>query len=160
MTISQQLAGGRSVVISALLVDEVKTAPPSFDKRYAELTAGADLIVYNGHAGLGSNIAALQTEVAFVGKSESVLYTSDLLPAGKYVFTLLADAALPGGDADLRVRAGAAPDLTQTWKCKSYVGNSNERCVLQLAAPAKIFMSVTGDAPGVQSHFELRAFAQ
>ena len=278
VTLTQQLPGGRSVVISALLVDEVKSAPPSFDKRYAELTAGADLIVYNGHAGLGSNIAALQTkgaffpgkyqivfldgcdtfaylddvlgqrraalnpddpagtkyldvvtnampayfnnmpsatmalvnallddahprtypaifrdvsadhvvvatgeednvfvpgmqskawplaapitEAGFVGKSESVLYTSELLPAGKYVFTLLPDAAFPGGDADLRVRAGAAPDLTQTWKCRSYVGNSNERCVLQLAAPAKVFMSVTGDAAGVQSHFELRAFAQ
>ena len=278
VTVSQQLPGGRSVVISALLVDEVKTAPASFDKRYAELTAGADLIVYNGHAGLGSNIAALQTkgaffpgkyqivfldgcdtfayldnalaarraalnpddvagtkyldvvtnampaffnnmpsstmalvnallddgnprtypaifkdistdhvvvatgeednvftpgmraaawptattptEAGFVGKSESVLYTSDVLPAGKYVFELLPDAAFAGGDADLRVRAGAAPDLTQTWKCKSYTGNSNERCVLSLAAPAKVFMSVTGDALGVQSHFELRAFVQ
>jgi hypothetical protein len=104
--------------------------------------------------------ANLITDAGFVGKSESVLYTSDVLPAGKYVFELLPDAAFAGGDADLRVRAGVAPDLTQTYKCKSYVGNSNERCVLSLAAPAKVFMSVTGDATGVQSHFELRAFAQ
>ena len=105
-------------------------------------------------------VVKVHTDAGFVGKSESVLYQSDLLPAGKYVFTLLADAAFPGGDADLRVRAGVAPDLTQTYKCKSYIGNSNERCVLSLAAPAKVFMSVTGDALGVQSHFELRAFAQ
>ena len=278
VTLRKDLGGGRDVVVTALLVDEVKTAPASFDKRYGELTAGADLIVYNGHAGLGSNIASLQlkgnffpgkyqivffdgcdtfayldntlanrraalnpddpagtryldivtnampayfnnmpaatmalinallddahprtypaifrdvsadhvvvatgeednvytpglhtpawpnatpiTELGFVAKRETVLYTSPVLPAGKYVFTLLPDAAFPGGDADLRVRAGAAPDLTQTWKCPSYVANSNERCVLKLAAPAKVFMSVTGDALGVQSHFELRAFAQ
>jgi hypothetical protein len=265
--------------VTALLVDEARTAPAAFQKRYAELTPGADMIVYNGHAGLGSNIAALQqmgnffpgkyqiafldgcdsfaylddtlakrraalnpddpsgtkyldivtnampayfdnmptatmalfnallddahpktyqaimqnispdhvvmatneednvytpgmsaaawpsaagviTEVGFVGKSESVLYTSDLLPAGKYVFELVPEGAFPGGDGDLRVRAGAAPDTTQTYKCKSYIANSNERCAMTLAAPTKVFMSVTGDAAGVQSHFELRVFAQ
>jgi hypothetical protein len=100
------------------------------------------------------------TEVGFVGKSESVLYASDLLPAVKYVFELAPEGAFPGGDGDLRVRAGAAPDATQTYKCKSYIANSNERCALTLAAPAKMLMSVTGDAAGVQNHYELRVFAQ
>lgn len=100
------------------------------------------------------------TEAGFVGTSEAVLYTSDLLSAKTYVFELVFECAFPGGDCDLRVRAGAAPETTQTYKCKSYIANSNERCAMTLAAPSKVFMSVTGDAAGVQSHYELRVFAQ
>lgn len=53
------LPDGRRVEIVSLLVDNVRTAPRSFDERYGELSATADLIFYNGHAGLGSNIRAL-----------------------------------------------------------------------------------------------------
>jgi hypothetical protein len=48
------------------------------------------------------------------------------------------------------------PDLT--YKCRSYVGNTNERCKLTISAPAKIYATVTGDATGTDSHFLLRAF--
>ncbi len=269
-----QLPNGRSVSIAALLVDEVKTAPPSFDKRYAELTAGADVIIYNGHAGLGSNVASLAQkgaffpgkyqivffdgcdtfayaddtlatrraalnpddvsgtkyldvvtnampayfvnmsdasmalihallhpespktypaifqgisadhvvvamgeednvfqpgtplsprfsnlhETGFVGYAESVVYTTELLPAGTYSFQLTADPAFPGGDGDLRVRAGAAPIPGPTYKCKSYIGNTNEKCTLTLSAPAKVYLSVTGDKQAMQSHYDLRAW--
>ena len=47
------------VVVHALLVDNVRTAGAAFDARYGELSRFADLIVYNGHAGLGANIRAL-----------------------------------------------------------------------------------------------------
>ena len=50
---------GTFISVNMLLVEGVTVAPPSFDKRYAELTPGADLIIYNGHAGLGANVAAL-----------------------------------------------------------------------------------------------------
>lgn len=274
VTLEAQLPAGRRAVISALLVDEVQSAPLSFDRRYAELTPGADLILYNGHAGLGANVRALQAkgqffpgqyqivffdgcdtfaylddalaarraplnpddpsgtkyldvvtnampayfsnmpeasmaligallddqnprsynaifrgvskehvvvatgeednvfrpglaparwnalaEEGFVAKGETVAYSTELLPAGRYLFTLVPDPARPGGDADLRVRAGAAPDLSLTWKCRSYTGNSNERCLLTLAAPAKVFLTVTGDKAGVESAFELRGNA-
>ena len=53
------LADGRTVVVDALLVDNVRTAPIEFDTLYAELSGTADLIIYNGHAGLGANIRAL-----------------------------------------------------------------------------------------------------
>ena len=274
VVIQAQLPNGRTVSVAALLVDEVKTAPPSFDKRYAELSAGADLIVYNGHAGLGSNVASLALKGAFfpgkyqivffdgcdtfayaddtlatrraalntddptgtkymdvvtnampaffanmsdasmalirallnpevpksypaifhevsadhvvvamgeednvfrpgtpltprfsklhengfVGYGESVVYTTDLLPAGSYSFQLTADWAFPSGDGDLRVRAGSAPLPGPTYKCKSYVGNTNEKCTLKLTAPSKVFLSVTGDKQGAQSHFDLRGF--
>ena len=47
------------VVVHALLVDNVRTAGATFDARYGELSKNADLIIYNGHAGLGANIRAL-----------------------------------------------------------------------------------------------------
>lgn len=50
---------GRLARVTLLLVDNVRTAPASFDQRYGELSADADLIFYNGHAGLGANIRAL-----------------------------------------------------------------------------------------------------
>jgi len=50
---------GRKVQIVALLVDNVRTAGAAFDRRYEELSTEADLIFYNGHAGLGSNVRAL-----------------------------------------------------------------------------------------------------
>ena len=125
------------------------------------------VVVANGeednvfHPGMAIAPRWSTAEEGFVGKRESVLYTSDLLQAGTYVFQLSPDPSIAGGDADLRVRPGAmptpAPDLT--WKCKSYVGNSNERCKLTLSSPQRVYMTVTGDALGIQSHFLLRAFA-
>jgi len=267
------LGGGRNATISALLVDEVSSASAAWAKRYAELVAGADMILYNGHAGLGANVAALEKmgaffpakyqviffdgcdtfayaddtlaqrraalnpddpagtryldvitnampayfanmadgsmalirallhpeapksyqaifretaqshvvvaqgeednafapglllaprwnalrETGFVGKAETVQYTVDLA-AGTYSFQLMPDAAFAGGDADLRVRAGSAPPLTAEFKCKSYVYNSNEKCTMKLAAPARVYMTVTGDKLGVQSRYVLRAW--
>jgi len=59
VTYEATLADGRKVVVDALLVDNVRTAGAEFDARYAELSGTADLIIYNGHAGLGANIRAL-----------------------------------------------------------------------------------------------------
>lgn len=49
----------RRIRIVSILVDNVRTAGRDFDDRYGELSTDADLIVYNGHAGLGANIRAL-----------------------------------------------------------------------------------------------------
>jgi hypothetical protein len=56
------LPDGRAVEVVALLVDNVRTAGADFNHRYAELTPEADLIIYNGHAGLGANIRALASK--------------------------------------------------------------------------------------------------
>jgi hypothetical protein len=53
------LPDGRTLVINALLVDEVSSASDAFYARYEQLSTNADLIVYNGHAGLGANIRTL-----------------------------------------------------------------------------------------------------
>ncbi len=96
-------------------------------------------------------------EEGFVGKGEVVAYSADLQP-GSYVFALSPDPSAPGGDGDLRVRAGAMLTPDQTYKCRSYLGNTNERCKLTVTAPQKVYLTVTGDAALTQSHFLLRGF--
>jgi hypothetical protein len=54
-----ELSGGRKVVVNTLLVDNVSTASSTFYARYESLSTRADIIVYNGHAGLGQNVRAL-----------------------------------------------------------------------------------------------------
>ncbi len=53
------LPDGKLVQIHALLVDSVANAGREFYARYEELSTRADLIAYNGHAGLGQNVRAL-----------------------------------------------------------------------------------------------------
>jgi hypothetical protein len=269
------LEGGRTLTITALLVDSVPTVSATWDKRYNELTAGADLIMYNGHAGLGANVRALAAKGKFfpgkyqifymdgcdtfayfdgalaatraklnaddptgtkymevitnampayfvnmpnaamalvsalgnpaapksyntifksiddsqiavvtgeednvyvptytpgpkwsglsatgdVGKSESVPFVTDVLQPGTYVFSTTADALHPGGDADLRVRVGAVPAgaPSTTYKCQSYLYNSNEKCTIKVTTPARVYLSVTGDSL-TRSFYRLQAY--
>lgn len=267
------LPGGGRVQVAALLVDELRSASAAFDARYSELSAGADVILYNGHAGLGSNVRALEAkgkfmpgkyqivfingcdtfayvddtlaqkrallnaddpkgtkymdvvtnampayfssmpdaamallgsladraapkswqsifrsidsaqvvtvtgeednvynasyktpvrwaraEVGAVAKGASVSYETETLPAGSYSFVMAPDGSTPGGDADLYVRVGAAPSATSTYKCPSYVANSNEKCVVKLTAPAKIYFRAVGDKTGVSSKYRIDAY--
>ncbi len=82
------LPEGRRVKVTALLVDNVRTAGRTFDDRYEALSATADLIVYNGHAGLGANIRALaqkgqwetgQYVVVFMNGCDSYAYIDSAL---------------------------------------------------------------------------------
>lgn len=50
---------GRQMVVTALLIDNPQAYNPTFDARYNALSATADVIIYNGHAGLGANVRAL-----------------------------------------------------------------------------------------------------
>lgn len=59
------LPDGRTVEVVTLLVDNVRTAGATFDARYESLSGGADMIFYNGHAGLGANVEALARKGAF-----------------------------------------------------------------------------------------------
>jgi hypothetical protein len=49
-----------------LLIDSPKVAGAAFDARYAALTQHADLIIYDGHAGLGANVRALAQKGSFL----------------------------------------------------------------------------------------------
>jgi hypothetical protein len=57
-----RLDEGRDVVVTAILVDNVRTAGADFTARYEALSRDADMIAYNGHAGLGANIRALASK--------------------------------------------------------------------------------------------------
>ncbi len=59
VTFSATLPDGKKVSITALLVDNVRTADQRFNERYNALSTNADIITYNGHAGLGDNVRAL-----------------------------------------------------------------------------------------------------
>lgn len=71
---STTLADGRTVRVVAILVDNVRTAGAAFDARYAELTPTADLIFYNGHAGLGSNTRALARKGRWMAGKYAIVF--------------------------------------------------------------------------------------
>lgn len=68
------LPGGKKVEIYALLVDNVRTAGPTFDDRYEALSTTSDFIVYNGHAGLGANIRALAQKGKWVKGQYAIFF--------------------------------------------------------------------------------------
>ena len=88
ITVEAVLASGRQIKSTALLVDNVRTAGARFDARYEELSRYADLIVYNGHAGLGANVRALankgdwqegQYSVVFMNGCDTYAYVDEAL---------------------------------------------------------------------------------
>ncbi|MBI3072408.1 MAG: hypothetical protein HYY84_09870 [Deltaproteobacteria bacterium] len=85
---TKELANGRRISVVAILTDELKSEGAAFDKRYNEVSTGADLIAYSGHAGLGSNIAALtqkgrwfpgKYQVFFMNGCDTFAYDNDAM---------------------------------------------------------------------------------
>ncbi len=74
IVVEATLPDGKRVKATALLVDNVRTAGESFDLRYEALSRTADLIVYNGHAGLGANVRALANKGDWVTGQYSVVF--------------------------------------------------------------------------------------
>ncbi|MGE0868480.1 MAG: PPC domain-containing protein [Kofleriaceae bacterium] len=62
------LPDGKQIRVVALLTDNVRLGllQPAFRARYESLSTRADYIVYNGHAGLGTNVRALANAGAWV----------------------------------------------------------------------------------------------
>lgn len=74
ITFRGTMSDGKTVNVVAILVDNVRTAPASFTTRYNSLSGDADLIVYNGHAGLGANIRALAQKGRWVEGQYSIVF--------------------------------------------------------------------------------------
>jgi len=74
ITFRATLADGKKVTVNALLVDEISSAPESFYTRYEALSASADIIAYNGHAGLGQNVRALANRGRFLPAKYLMLF--------------------------------------------------------------------------------------
>lgn len=70
------LPDGKKIHVVALLTDNVNTglSQPAFRARYEALSTRADYIVYNGHAGLGSNVRALAQRGKWVAGQYVVVY--------------------------------------------------------------------------------------
>jgi len=91
ITISATLPGGKTVRVVALMVDNVRTAGATFDARYELLSSDADLIVYNGHAGLGANVRALAAKGDWV-EGQYVIVFMNGCDTYAYIDTALFDA--------------------------------------------------------------------
>lgn len=74
VTIESTLPDGRKVRLTSLLVDNVRESGPAFEQRYADLSTKADVIVYNGHAGLGQNVRALARMGRFEPGKYQIIY--------------------------------------------------------------------------------------
>ncbi|MBI3074345.1 MAG: PPC domain-containing protein [Deltaproteobacteria bacterium] len=74
ITFRVSLPAGKSVEVVALLVDNVRTAGPAFDARYEQLSTRADIIAYNGHAGLGQNVRALARKGKWVAGQYVIVF--------------------------------------------------------------------------------------
>jgi len=74
VTIAATLPNGKKLTVTALLVDNVSSAPQSFYTRYESLSTEADLIFYNGHAGLGQNVRALANRGEFRAEKYQIFF--------------------------------------------------------------------------------------
>lgn len=93
------LADGRKVVVTALLVDNVRTAGADFNARYGELSRDADLITYNGHAGLGANVRALARKGEWITGQYAIVFMNGC-DTYAYVDSALFDAHAEVNDDD------------------------------------------------------------
>ncbi len=74
VTLESTLPSGKKIVLTSFLVDNVREGGPAFEKRYNELSGQADVIVYNGHAGLGQNVRALARMGSFERGKYQLVY--------------------------------------------------------------------------------------
>ena len=68
------LPDGKIVKVTALLVNAITEVPAGFNARYEALTPTADVIMYNGHAGLGQNVRALAAKGKWVANKYQVFF--------------------------------------------------------------------------------------
>ena len=73
---SATLPDGKKIHVLALLTDNLDDglSQPAFRKRYEDASTRADFIVYNGHAGLGTNIRALASAGKWVAGQYVVVF--------------------------------------------------------------------------------------
>jgi hypothetical protein len=74
VTIESTLPNGKKVKLTSFLVDNVREGGAAFESRYNALSGDADVIVYNGHAGLGENVRALARMGTFKPNKYQIVY--------------------------------------------------------------------------------------
>jgi hypothetical protein len=99
ITFTATIATGKTLEVTALLVDNVRTAGPAFDARYADLSGTADFIAYNGHAGLGANVRALAQKGEWIEGQYAIVFMNGC-DTFAYIDTYLWDAHAAVNDDD------------------------------------------------------------
>jgi len=64
----------KKVNVTGILVQEASSAGSAFERRYSEVTAKADVIIYEGHSGLGKNINALARNTGATAAKYQLVY--------------------------------------------------------------------------------------
>lgn len=133
------LADGKKIHVVALLTDNVNNGlqDPTFRARYESLSSHADFIVYNGHAGLGSNIRALASASKWV--------------AGQYVVVFMngCDTFAYVDGSLSQAHKAVNPDDTTGWKYIDIVNNGEPAFFASMAgATMSMFRGLLAyDAP-------------
>ncbi|MBP9203724.1 MAG: PPC domain-containing protein [Kofleriaceae bacterium] len=122
-------------------------------KTYEQIFAGVDrsqvilvsgeqdnTFVPGGGGGGGTGAWGGLDEDGTVARGATKKYVTPTLAAGRYKFAMTGTS-----DADLYVRIGREP-TTSTYDCRPYKNGSNETCVVNLPADAKIYVNVRGYA--------------
>ena len=117
----------------------------NIDRSQVVLVSGEQDNVYYpgmGSGGGGGSTTGLLDEHADVDANEELQFQTGDLDAGSYTVTLSAEAG-DAGDADLYVKAGAAPTKS-VYDCRPYKDGSNEECKVTLSSKSKIYVMVHG----------------
>jgi hypothetical protein len=147
ITVDATLPDGRKVHVTALLTNQIRSAPPSFDTRYSQVTPNADYLSYNGHSGLGANIRALtqkgswqagQYTLAFINGCDTYSYVDSSLAQARAQL----NADDPTGSKHLDIATNAMPSF--------FASNANNniifiRSLMNIATPKsyeQIFTSI------------------
>ncbi|MGB0591467.1 MAG: PPC domain-containing protein [Myxococcota bacterium] len=95
VTINATLFDGKTIRADIMLVDSVKSAGDEFFATYESLTPDSDLIIYNGHAGLGANIRTLARKGSWQTGQYCIVFMNG---CDTYAY---ADSALADAHADV-----------------------------------------------------------
>ncbi|HSO38724.1 MAG TPA: hypothetical protein VLT33_39615 [Labilithrix sp.] len=158
VTIESTLANGKKVKITSFLVDNVREGGAAFEARYNALSGDADVIVYNGHAGLGQNVRALAKMGTFKPGKYQIVYMNGC-DTFAYVDGTLAQTRArlnpsdPTGTKFMEILTNSMPP---NWDSLPNNTISLVRDLLKVTAPVKYtdilahfdqsgFVTVTGD---------------
>lgn len=158
VTIESTLANGKRVRLTSFLVDNVREGGPAFERRYNELSGKADVIVYNGHAGLGQNVRALAKMGTFEPGKYQIVYMNGC-DTFAYVDGTLAQTRArlnpddPSGTKYMEIITNSMPP---NWDSLPNNTMSMVRDLMKIEAPVKYvdllghfdqsgFVAVTGD---------------
>ena len=158
VTIESTLASGKKVKITSFLVDNVREGGAAFESRYNALSGDADVIVYNGHAGLGQNVRALAHMGTFKPGKYQIVYMNGC-DTFAYVDGTLAETRArlnpsdPTGTKFMEILTNSMPP---NWDSLPNNTISLVRDLMKVAAPVKYtdilshfdqsgFVTVTGD---------------